>query len=332
MRSDQFVWCGKGIIMGRKGRNTTFEQRQLVIFHHAKCRSTREIAKMLNLAQSTVHDIVRRFKREDRIDSVPQKGRPQRLTAREQRLVVRKVTNNPQISAPKIAAELLQESGKKVHPETVRRVSRNEGFNGRVARRKPYISAVNRRKRMAFAKLYVNKDPEWWSDVIFADESKFTLWQSDGRVRVWRKVNEQLKKQNLQQTVKHGGGSVMVWGCMSSAGVGELRYIEETMTKEVYLDILKDSLHQSAEKLGIRGSFKFYQDNDPKHKAYIVRSWLLYNCPKVLETPPQSPDLNPIEHLWGELSARLRNSRIGTREELKRRLAAEWASINLSYI
>lgn len=41
--------------------------------------------------------------------------------------------------------------------------------------------------------------------------------------------------------------------------------------------------------------FKFYQDNDPKHKSHKVRMWLLYNCGKVEDTPGQSLDLNPIE-------------------------------------
>jgi len=47
--------------------------------------------------------------------------------------------------------------------------------------------------------------------------------------------------------------------------------------------------------MNIRDSFKFYQDNDPKHKSRIMQEYLLYNCPKILHSPSQSPDLNPIE-------------------------------------
>ncbi len=39
--------------------------------------------------------------------------------------------------------------------------------------------------------------------------------------------------------VKHSGGSVMVWGCMSAAGTGELQFIEGTMNANIYCDILK---------------------------------------------------------------------------------------------
>ncbi len=61
-------------------------------------------------------------------------------------------------------------------------------------------------------------------------------------------------------TVKHGGGSVMVWGCMSAAGTGELQFIEGTMNANMYCDILKQSLIPSLRRLGRRAVFQ--QDND----------------------------------------------------------------------
>ena len=58
---------------------------------------------------------------------------------------------------------------------------------------------------------------------------------------------------------------------------------------------------KSVGRTGIEEVVKFHQDNDPKHKARIVQEFLLYNCSKVLETFPQSPDLNPIENLRDKL-------------------------------
>lgn len=123
----------------------------------------------------------------------------------------------------------------------------------------------------------------------------------------------------------------MLWGCMSAAGCGNLHFIEGTMDKKMYLDILKQNLAASTEKLGISDSFAFYQDNDPKHSAIIVQNWLLSNCPKVFKTPAQSPDINVIEHVWGELKRRLRKRKITKKEELKMAIIEEWQNIEPSF-
>ena len=146
---------------------------------------------------------------------------------------------------------------------------------------------------------------------------------------VWRKKNRELNKENLRATVKHGGGSVMVWGCMSSAGVGNLEFIEGTMDKNMYLNILRRNLLQSAENLDIKEKFRFYQDNDPKHKAAVAQSWLIWNCPHLMTPPAQSPDMNVIENLWALLDKNIRSHKISNKEELKKALLEEWQKITL---
>ncbi|GFV46183.1 transposable element Tc1 transposase [Trichonephila clavipes] len=81
---------------------------------------------------------------------------------------------------------------------------------------------------------------------------------------------------------------------MAATGVENVVIIDGIMNQSSYLSILKNNLSQSASKLGIDESFPLQQDNDPKHTAWVVREWLLYNVRKQIKTPPQSPDLNPI--------------------------------------
>lgn len=78
-------------------------------------------------------------------------------------------------------------------------------------------------KRIDFAKLHQNDDFDYWKNVIFSNESKFNIFGYDGEKRVWRIPNTAMDMQNLLPTVKHGGGSVMKWGCMAAAGVGKLK-------------------------------------------------------------------------------------------------------------
>ncbi|GFV83011.1 transposable element Tc1 transposase [Trichonephila clavipes] len=100
-------------------------------------------------------------------------------------------------------------------------------------------------------------------------------------------------------TVKHGGGGVMVWGCLESAA-----------------------------KLDLGSSFRFQHGNDPKHTTDIVKLELLYNVPIQLHTPPQSPDLNPIEHLWDLLERKIRLHNISRKDILKSVLKNEWEKIS----
>lgn len=313
--------------MGRKQKETTESERKIILELHKKSKSYAEIAEIVKRSRFTVASIVRRYKGSSDVTSFPRTGRPRKLTAREETNIIRKIKKNPKTTSTELAAECLEELGKEIHPKTVRRTLQLAGYSSRIARKKPLISKVNKTKRLNFAKEYINKTEDFWDGVLFSDESKFNIFQSDGRIRVWRKPNTELEKNNVVRTVKHGGGGVMVWGCMAASGVGNLVFIDGTMDKTVYLNILKENLLQSVEKLGLGDRFYFQQDNDPKHTANIVRMWIIHHVPHILPTPPQSPDMNPIEHLWDELGRRVQKRHITSKTQLKEVLLQEWQNI-----
>ncbi|GBM70248.1 Transposable element Tc1 transposase [Araneus ventricosus] len=174
----------------------------------------------------------------------------------------------------------------------------------------------------------IDKDISFWESVIFVDESKFNIFGSDGRITVWRKPNKEINLKNLLPTVEHGGGGIMVCGCFAASGMENLVSLKIIWTN---ISILKENLKISAPKLGIQNTFKLYQDNDPKHTALNVRLWLLYNCPKVIKTPPYSSDLNPIENVCHELEKRTRKHYISSKKQLKAVLTEEWNKIEHSY-
>ncbi|GFU71166.1 transposable element Tc1 transposase [Trichonephila clavipes] len=177
-------------------------------------------------------------------------------------------------------------------------------------------------KRVIFAKEHRLKPISFWNTVIFSDESKFNLYGSDGRFKIWREAGKALAPKNTIKTVKFGGGSVLVWGCMLA---GELAFIDGIMDKHVYLGILKDNLEKSASKLGLGSGFIFQQDNDPKHTAKIEQLYLLYHCRKQLHTP----DLNVKKNLWSQLEKAVHEHEITNKEIPKKVLREEWAKLSV---
>jgi len=90
---------------------------------------------------------------------------------------------------------------------------------------------------------------------------------------------------------------------------------------------LRDNLSESAIKLGKGKEYYFQQDNDHKHTAKKTKEWLLYNMPKQLVTPSQSPDINPIANLWHILDLQIRKRKISNKNDIKIALIEEWSKI-----
>ena len=76
----------------------------------------------------------------------------------------------------------------------------------------------------------------------------------------------------VEGTVKFGGGSVMMWGCITQQRVGFATKIDGRMDGDLYLQILKDELQQTLEYYGLHSSdIIFQQNNDPKHTCKKVK-------------------------------------------------------------
>lgn len=287
-------------------------------------KTLKEISEILKIKYTTVWKIIDRYKKSNSIANKAGRGRKQTFTDREKRSIVKFVKINPRSSAVDISNATETATGKKTSPKTIRRILNSNGYKNFRAKRKPFISKTNMKKRLKFAKEHLNKDQAFWDKVLWSDESKFNIFGSDGRIKVWRKKKEALKMKNLNPTVKHGGGSAMVWGCFSSSGPGKMEFVETTMNQHVYQGIIDRNVKSSAAKLKLGRRFIFQQDKDPKHTA--KSTWAFFKTQKitVLDWPPQSPDLNPIEHLWDHIEREIRKTPISNKNEVKRRLSEAW--------
>jgi transposase len=121
-----------------------------------------------------------------------------------------------------------------------------------------------------------------------------------------------------------------MWGCMTAQGVGYACRINGHLNGELYTHILQDEFLQTLEFYGLGiDKIIFQQDNDSKHTSRPARQWFQDKRVEVLEWPSQSPDLNPIEHLWRHLKQRLAaySTEAHNIDELWERVQAEWEKI-----
>lgn len=282
-----------------------------------------EISTVFNLHKSVVSKTISNFKTRNSLKSIKKSGRP-RKTTKKIEMVIKKIAQaHPHKSANQVLCEL---PGVNISSKTVQRRLREAGLFSRRAAKKPFISKKNQKARLNFAKKYLYWSVNDWRKVLFSDESKFNIFGSDGIRWVHRPEGKRFNPKYTRATVKHGGGSCMVWGCFSAYGTGPLHIIEGTMDRFVYLDILKNVMLPFAED-NLPLAWIFQQDNDPKHKSKIIQEWFLSEKVRVMDFPAQSPDLNPIENLWEELDRRVRRSSISNKQDLINVLQESWNSI-----
>ena len=162
--------------------------------------------------------------------------------------------------------------------------------------------------------------------VLFADEKIFWGEGFWGQVFVRRPKGEALNPEYCVDDDPHPE-KVNVWGCFCGKGLGYCYIFNENMDGTLLKGILGTHLVESAElhyDVDHAERWWFLQDNDPKHKSTLVRTWLFNNGIQCIDFPPYSPDLNPIENLWADLARRVEQFQCDTMEELQDIVAEQW--------
>lgn len=216
----------------------------------------------------------------------------------------------------------------------VRNLMRQLNLFSSIKKKRPFYKRNHPKDRLKWAKEHRDWTVDDWKKVIFSDETKVNMWESDGATYTWKEKNQPDRPHNVKQTMKHGGGSLMVWGCMTSLGPGYACQIYDgTMNSEDYIHILSTTYKDTLDYYGLtHDDVLFQQDGDPKHTSITSRKWFKRMGIKYIQDwPAQSPDLNPIEHLWHHVKSRLGaySTKPKNIEELWRRFDVEWNTFTM---
>jgi transposase len=309
-------------------RPTSADKRSSVLSLLAEGYSHREIQSRTGVGKGSIYRISKEVEgdKENHLG-----GHPSKLTNRDKQSIVRQITTGRLDNAVQATQFINSIIPDPVTPQTVRNVLKKNGLHAATKKKVPMLKYVHRQKRLKFAQYHANWTVEDWKRVLWSDETKINRIGSDGKVYCWKQRGEMISDRTTTPTVKHGGGNnLMVWGCMGWNGVGMLVEVQGKMDADQFCAILEEGLVESFEKLGMDEDERiFQQDNDPKHTSKKAKKWLEDNNILLLEWPPQSPDINPLEHLWFYLKSQLLKYNTPAKgvHELWERLVKEWNAI-----
>lgn len=280
-----------------KKRYTDINIRENILHLHEEGHTQREIAQTVHVSPSTVNLWINR---QGDLNVRKRTGRNRKTNAEQDDTIFSTSMQNPFLSAVDINRQL----DLKLSHQTIRNRLYENGLKNFKACKKPCLNDVRKNKRLEFAYKYEHWTADKWETVTFADEKTF---QSSGKgfSRVWRpKLSRhdptrdiylnRFKESYLHQQKVSGRFSLHIWGCIGFSNI--LHFItRKTLNGKHFTNKILKTYFSDKDK-----DFILIQDNSPVHTAKNVQNWLA-NHITVLDFPPYSPDLNPIENLWGKM-------------------------------
>lgn len=291
-------------------------------------RSAAAVSQTFGCSRKTIERLRRRFRATGNVRDRPRSGRPRVTTAADDRYIVTQHLRNRRLSATATG----RQHG--IHPQTVRNRLRQNVQPIRAYR--PYFGQILTRHHRAARRNWCRRHLRWrrndWNSVLFSDESRFNISHADGRERVYRRRGERFADACVIERDRFGGGSVLVWGGIMGGNKTRLLVINGNINAQNYINNVLTV--EAIPFLQRRGpNVTLMHDNARPHTAAATRRVLAAHNVNVLDWPANSPDLNPIEHIWDELGRRVRtNHAINTVNDLAAALQVEWNNLTAPFV
>ncbi|GFV58463.1 transposable element Tc1 transposase [Trichonephila clavipes] len=268
-------------------------------------QTQRSVADAVGVARSVVARLWNRFREKGNVRRRPGAGRPRATISTDDRYIQLTFRRNKIENATQLQRQLLLATGRRVSSQTVR----NRLHEGGLYARRPMVCIPLTPRHRVARRRWAAEHRDWeqhdWSQVLFTDESRFSLECDTRRVLVLR-----------DRVTRNNPAFVR----------------ERSQYRRAGWMILRP--HVIPYNGDIGDSFVFRDDNARPHRARLVENMLEAETIHCMEWPACSSDLNPIEHVWDMLRRRIaeRPSPPATVRDLEIALLEEWNCIPQSLI
>ena len=307
---------------------STYE-KQRIVFYHKEGLTPSQILSALKVediytTRQTVARFIKRFLETGSISRKEGSGRPSKITQRVLELVEHRMREDDETTATQLHM-LLTSFGVSISLSTILRSRAMLGWTFRGSKYCQLIRHQNKHKRFLWAAgHYYELLNNGFEDVIWTDET--TVQLETHRRHTYRKKGEQA---TLKPRPKHPI-KLHVWAGISKRGPTPIVIFKGIMNAELYTSILEMSLVPFICNT-YPDSHRFMQDNDPKHTSRTAQNFFETHEINWWKTPPESPDMNPIENLWHELKEYIRREvKPTTQSELIVGIKRFWNTVDVN--
>lgn len=285
--------------------------------------SIRQIANELGIDKNTVLLAKKKIRDYGTISRNPGSGRRRISNANQDNDLVNILRENPFHTVVRAVQET-EFPGSLV---TAQRRVRESELKNRCAAKKVWLTIENKEQRLQFALEFLNRQDDFWQNVIFSDEKSFQS-AHNGSLKVYRPRNTRYEPRYTKKENRTGHFKVNVWCWISHRGPGICIIVNNRLNAEVYRRILDECLLPSVRPI-FGENFLLQHDNCPIHRARIVREFIEQENIDVLPWCSKSPDLNPVENVWAKMEKFIRQHNFRPRniDELQHKILEAWQEI-----